>query len=353
MVIKKDKNGKEKAVVYWVVERVREILPGAGLRDPKNELRRVAIGTLGEKFTLTPEFGGFSTGDDNDPNSPWSIFKDAVTKVDSPVLRGDDEVAARRRMKHYIQWLTMEGQKGWMKALDVKVQADQALVTARNEAPYLGEIREAYRKGEKTSAYIGAFNYAIWDGISLGALQDNDLEVGRHQMGKIGNGEYAWGATKNSARAFAGGALFAFLSHPKVGFTSEADILYMRQAAAREAAAEYTQHVFWSGGRLAEDAARSFADANNGVVIGDTVSGRSLASATEGIPWSQAKPQWTSLSEEFARTASGEVNVFQNAQGLKLDSIWRNEYMVLKENPNVTKINMNIVLPDGSVMQVP
>jgi len=61
------------------------------------------------------------------------------------------------------------------------------------------------------------------------------------------------------------------------------------------------------GGRAAEDAARAFANANNGIILGDTVAGRALAQSTAGIPWSQARPQWLSLSEDFARSASGEI----------------------------------------------
>ena len=118
-------------------------------------------------------------------------------------------------------------------------------------------------------------------------------------------------------------------------------------------AADGTSHVFWSGGQAAEDAARTFASANNGVIIGDTAAGQALAQSTAGVSWSQAMPQWLSMSENFAKTASGEVNVFQNARGLSVDSIWRNEYQILKQNPNVTKIIFNVVMPNGSVIRLP
>ncbi len=130
--------------------------------------------------------------------------------------------------------------------------------------------------------------------------------------------------------------------------------LFRHTHNARDAAKRATaQHVFWSGGRAAEDAARAFAGAHNGVVIGDTAAGRALAQATQGVPWSQARPQWLSLSEDFARNASGEVNVFQNSRGLSVDSIWRNEYKILRQNPNVTTINYHVVMPDGSVVRLP
>lgn len=119
------------------------------------------------------------------------------------------------------------------------------------------------------------------------------------------------------------------------------------------AAKSTPQHVFWSGGRSAENAARSFAGANNGIVVADTAAGQAVSQATRGVPWSQARPQWLTASEDFARTASGEVNVFQNARGVSLDSIWRSEYRVLQQNPNVSGINYHMVMPDGAVVPVP
>src|SRR5205085_5367773 len=110
--------------------------------------------------------------------------------------------------------------------------------------------------------------------------------------------------------------------------------------------------VFWAGGRAAEEAASTFATATNGVVIGETASGRLLTETTAGVPWSQARPQWLSLSEDFARDASGEVSVFHNVRGISADSIWRAEYRILSENPNVTGINFNVVMPNGTVVPV-
>lgn len=125
------------------------------------------------------------------------------------------------------------------------------------------------------------------------------------------------------------------------------------QLAKGAAPAAEAAPVFWSGGRVAEDAARAFAKANGGAVIGDTAAGRALAASTKGVSWSQARSQWLSLSEDFARRASGEVHVFQNARGLSVDSIWRSEFRILKQNPNVTKTNFNVVMPDGSIIRVP
>ena len=112
-------------------------------------------------------------------------------------------------------------------------------------------------------------------------------------------------------------------------------------------------HVFWSGGRLAEDAARAYAHSNHGIVIGDTVAGKTLAQQTRGLPWAGARHNWQTLSEKFARSASGEVHVFQNARGISVDSIWRQEHSILTKNPKVTGIRYHIVMPDGSTTGVP
>jgi len=124
-------------------------------------------------------------------------------------------------------------------------------------------------------------------------------------------------------------------------------------ASASLLAAKEVNQVFWSGGRAAEEAASRWALLNNGIIIADTAAGRALAAATEGLPWSQAMPRWLDLSRDFARTASGEVNVFQSVNGVFLNSIWREEYRILMNNPNVTKINYHVVMPDGSVFSVP
>ena len=104
---------------------------------------------------------------------------------------------------------------------------------------------------------------------------------------------------------------------------------------------------------MAEDAAKRFAATSRGVVVGDTAAGRALTRSTDGVPWEQARHGWLRLSEDFAWSAKGEVNVFQNSRGLSLDSIWRNEYQILKQNPNVTGVNFHVVMTDGSIVTVP
>jgi RHS repeat-associated protein len=122
---------------------------------------------------------------------------------------------------------------------------------------------------------------------------------------------------------------------------------------ATRAAGLQTKRVFWSGGRAAEDAARRHARANGGVVIGDTFAAQALTRSSDGVPWDQLRPIWEDLSREFARGASGVVDVFQNSRGLSPDSIWRTEYRELRLNPNVDSINYHVVMPDGSDVVLP
>jgi hypothetical protein len=77
--------------------------------------------------------------------------------------------------------------------------------------------------------------------------------------------------------------------------------------------------------------------------LGQTRAGQNLAKLTADMPYypgSQAYQMWGRLSTQWAKGASGEVHVFQNAaRGVDLQSIWRvYEYPALKANPNVTNI---------------
>ena len=77
--------------------------------------------------------------------------------------------------------------------------------------------------------------------------------------------------------------------------------------------------------------------------IGQTRAGQNLMALTKDMPYfpgSQAYEMWGRLSTQWAKGASGEVHVFQNAAtGVDLQSIWRiYEYPALRANPNVTNI---------------
>ncbi|MEI9920685.1 MAG: RHS repeat-associated core domain-containing protein [Bacteroidota bacterium] len=96
--------------------------------------------------------------------------------------------------------------------------------------------------------------------------------------------------------------------------------------------------AFFSGaGTEAQALSRGF------TTLGQTRAGRNLAKLTAGMPYypgSHAYKMWGRLSAQWAKGASGEVHVFQNAaKGVELQSIWRvYEYPALRANPNVTNI---------------
>ena len=77
--------------------------------------------------------------------------------------------------------------------------------------------------------------------------------------------------------------------------------------------------------------------------LGKTDAGRNLAKLTADIdyfPGSKSYEMWGRLSTQWAKGASGQVHVFQNAAtGTDVLSIWKVfEYPALKANPNITSI---------------
>jgi RHS repeat-associated protein len=114
-----------------------------------------------------------------------------------------------------------------------------------------------------------------------------------------------------------------------------------QQAINSIAAAANPTSVFWSGPG-AQAAAEGFAAANNGVTIGMTQLGQ--AAANGSMTWEQA-------SEQFARQASGAVQVFSNNPLTPFvnpltgqANIWYSiELPTLAGNPNVTNMVFNPV----------
>jgi RHS repeat-associated protein len=167
-----------------------------------------------------------------------------------------------------------------------------------------------------------------------------------------------WGSAGDVADALARLLIFDYVEPLGDSYLLEAATLVPGAKAAKfgratRAAGVQAKRVFWSGGRAAEDAARRHARANGGVVIGDTFAAQALTRSSDGVPWDQLRPVWESLSREFARGASGVVDVFHNSRGLSPDSIWRTEYRELRLNPNVESINYHVVMPDGSEVVLP
>jgi len=95
--------------------------------------------------------------------------------------------------------------------------------------------------------------------------------------------------------------------------------------------------VFWSGSAEARQAAMDWATAHGGQTLEMTARARELAASN--LEWTEAKPLWEAASREFAQGASGDVHVFQAAEGVRLKSIWAKiEYPSLSRNPAVNLI---------------
>jgi hypothetical protein len=108
--------------------------------------------------------------------------------------------------------------------------------------------------------------------------------------------------------------------------------------------------VFWSGGDAAREAAEAFAKASGGTTLEMTAVGQRLQQTTKGLDWlTEAKPMWEAASADFARGATGPVNVFQNgSRGVSLESVWRGtEFPLLQQQGN--PLNYHIVMPNGVV----
>lgn len=91
--------------------------------------------------------------------------------------------------------------------------------------------------------------------------------------------------------------------------------------------------VFWSGGDIAKIAAMDFAKANGMKTLEMTMGGHIMNTIGPYLPRSISRPIWDGLSRNFARGASGNINVFQNAVGVSLKSTWRRiEYPILQKN---------------------
>jgi hypothetical protein len=68
-----------------------------------------------------------------------------------------------------------------------------------------------------------------------------------------------------------------------------------------------------------------------------TARGQELEAAN--LDWPEAQPQWDAASADFASGATGDVHVFQAAEGVRLGSTWaRVEYPILNQNPDVNLI---------------
>lgn len=65
-----------------------------------------------------------------------------------------------------------------------------------------------------------------------------------------------------------------------------------------------------------------------------TARGQELAGSN--LEWTEAKPLWEAASADFAAGATGDVHVFQAAEGVRVQSMWAQiEYKILSQKTDV------------------
>ena len=105
--------------------------------------------------------------------------------------------------------------------------------------------------------------------------------------------------------------------------------------------------VFWSGGPAARDAAASFATRTGGVTLEQTLAGRLLQAANNGLAGTIGRaradrilaPLWRQASRNFAAGARGEVNVFVRGTPRE-QSVWKTVEEPILTNNNTIRYNV-------------
>jgi hypothetical protein len=79
--------------------------------------------------------------------------------------------------------------------------------------------------------------------------------------------------------------------------------------------------------------------------------GQTLSMSSFAVEENATLEEIQSASTSFARSASGDVQVFQPAAGVPINSVWSQfEYPALLQNPNVTSITYQIINESGSII---
>jgi hypothetical protein len=101
---------------------------------------------------------------------------------------------------------------------------------------------------------------------------------------------------------------------------------------------------FYTGGRIARQAAEDAARMEDGITLGMTKTGQGLSHFEQTVGYDAARPAIEAASAAFAQGARGEANVFINYLRWSDDSIWNTiERPILEANG--LKINYVDVTP--------
>jgi hypothetical protein len=236
-------------------------------------------------------------------------------------------------------WLARnEGAKGSkiVGAVDKIISSPFQAMAGPDALTILGGIADKH-DGFSFGVDLGSRNYAR--GIHYGSEIDDGIQIASIPL--LLNPKNATGLLRGVRALEVGGELSMF-----------------RRISGVRAALPAESRVFWSGGDPAREAAEAFAMRTSGATTLE-LSNPSLQTIsetmlTQGKDWATVvRPTvWEPASEAFAEGASGTINVFQNAEGVSLRSVWREiEYPILKENPGI-KIQYHVVMPDGTVISI-
>jgi RHS repeat-associated protein len=228
--------------------------------------------------------------------------------------------------------------------------AGYSYTSASGDKVTLGENRQFTSNGETKTAVNSTGTSSVEGERGVGwFLNGLATEFNRNFNPLTSVVEFASGKsfesnfTEDKSRLESGtGALIGVLPYGQSVKTAGGMAKGMTSAAAKGGG-----RAFWSGaGSEAKALEQGFG------TLGQTRAGQNLIKLTEGMPYypamngqpaSQAYQWWARLSTQYAKGASGTINVFQNAQqGVGMQSIWRlYEYPTLLKNPNVTGIKFH------------
>lgn len=111
----------------------------------------------------------------------------------------------------------------------------------------------------------------------------------------------------------------------------------MRAKAASKKVKE-GNHVFWSGGTKARQAAEAFAKENGKKTLEMTKTGKFLDMITNKHTYPLLKPAWDAASKRFAKNAGKSTDVFHStSRGVRLESVWaKQEYpQLMKQGTSI------------------
>jgi RHS repeat-associated protein len=313
---------------------------GGWLKKSLDHLFHAKLDGSARKFTGSVALGPVSDGMVSFPCGASIPLSDLQTMADGRAMgtySSDDQM--RLLTGDINGWLARnEGAKGSkiVGAVDKIISSPFQAMAGPDALTILGGIADKH-DGFSFGVDLGSRNYAR--GIHYGSEIDDGIQIASIPL--LLNPKNATGLLRGVRALEVGGELSMF-----------------RRISGVRAALPAESRVFWSGGDPAREAAEAFAMRTSGATTLE-LSNPSLQTIsetmlTQGKDWATVvRPTvWEPASEAFAEGASGTINVFQNAEGVSLRSVWREiEYPILKENPGI-KIQYHVVMPDGTVISI-